>query len=291
MFITFDKSGSMDDSSKWSNATQALGAFFSDPGAAGLRVALRFFPTQDCGCNVDSCAQMLVPLGELTADAAPMDAQEEALLGAIANNGPNGNTPLYAALAGAIQAAEDQLMQAPNEKAVVIVVTDGEPNGCNEDFDDIAGLAGAGLANGVLTYSIGLVGSNENLMNMIAQEGGTMSAFLIGNGNTSQDLLNALLAIQGSTVSCQFVVPDTSADGTPIDPKQVNVVYSSGGGPPQTVPQVSGPGECGDAPAWYYDNPSDPNTISLCPNFCDVVQQDESAQINLQFGCATEGPA
>ena len=125
MFIQFDKSGSMDDNNKWTNATNALGAFFQDPGAAGLRVALRFFPTNDCGCNVASCAQMEVDLGPLTADPAPADTQEQALMDAIAANGPNGNTPLYAALAGAIQAAETQLMTNPAERAVVVIVTDG----------------------------------------------------------------------------------------------------------------------------------------------------------------------
>jgi hypothetical protein len=178
----------------------------------------------------------------------------------------------------------------PGEKAVVILVTDGEPNGCNENFDDIAALAAAGLANGVPTYAIGLVGSNEALMNQIAQEGGTGQAFLIGNGNTSQDLLAALQAIQGNTVSCTFAVPDTSADGTPIDPKQVNLVYSSGGNAPQTVPQVASAADCGDDPAWYYDNPADPSTITLCPVFCAQVQGDASADIKLEFGCATETP-
>ena len=44
MIIMFDRSGSMDQSNKWPNATSALTAFFEDPGTAGLRIALRFFP-------------------------------------------------------------------------------------------------------------------------------------------------------------------------------------------------------------------------------------------------------
>lgn len=295
MFITFDKSGSMDDDNKWQNATSALNAFFADPGAANLRVALRFFPhdepTSNCGCDIDSCANMLVPLGALTAESAPADAQEAALEEAIDSTGPDGNTPMYAALGGALQAARDQQEAAPSEVAVVILVTDGEPNGCNEDPDDIAGLAADGLADGITTYSIGLAGSNESLMNLIAQQGGSNSAFLIGNGNTSADLLAALQAIQGNSVACQFVVPETSADGEPINPGLVNVLYSPNGGEGELVPQVGGADECGSSPGWYYDDPANPKAVILCPGFCDQVQASESAQIKLKFGCATQGPA
>src|SRR5438094_799735 len=44
MFVTFDKSGSMSQNNKWTDATTAFIAFFRDPGTAGLRVAFRFFP-------------------------------------------------------------------------------------------------------------------------------------------------------------------------------------------------------------------------------------------------------
>ena len=289
MFIQFDKSGSMDNDNKWNNATNALSAFFQDPGAAGLRVALRFFPNDGCGCNIDDCAQMEVALAPLTADPAPADTQEQALLDAINANGPDGNTPMYAALAGAIQAAETHIMDNPGERAVVIIVTDGEPNGCNEDYDDIAGLAAAGVQNDVLTYAIGLQGSNENLMNMIAAQGGTNQAFLIGNGNTTQDLLTALQQIQGNTVSCSFVVPTEASNGQTIDPNQVNLVVTSGG-TSTTVPQVADAGSCGSDPGWYYDDPANPSVITLCPDYCDAIQADENAQIKLEFGCATETP-
>lgn len=286
MFLTFDKSGSMDDNNKWNNATGALGSFFGDPQAAGIRVALRFFPhdqpTSNCGCNIDSCANMLVPLGELTADPAPTDTQEQALNGAIASTSPGGNTPMYAALAGVIQAAQTQLAAAPNETAVAIIVTDGEPNGCNEDVDDIAALAAAGLASGVTTFSIGLAGSNESLMHDIALQGGSTSAFIIGNGNTSAELLAAFQAIQEASVRCDFVVPETSADGQEINPDLVNVVFNG-----ETVPQVASVDDCGWGPGWYYDDPSDPANIHLCPAFCMTAQADEDAEINLKFGCGT----
>ncbi len=289
MFIQFDKSGSMDQDGKWGNATAALSAFFQDPDAAGLRVGLRFFPTSDCGCDIDDCAELQVPLAPLTAEPAPADAHEDDLLSAIDDHDPNGNTPLYAALAGSIQAAESHLSSNPGEKSVVIIVTDGEPTSCNEDFDDIAALAADGLQNGVLTYAIGLVGSNINLMNMIALQGGTGQAFVIGNGNTAEELLAALTQIQGNTVSCSFVVPDQASNGDAIDPKQVNLVVTTGGNE-TTVPQVPDVGSCGSEPGWYYDDPANPSVITLCPEYCAQIQADDSAQVKLEFGCATQGP-
>src|SRR5690606_37867683 len=124
--------------------------------------------------------------------------------------------------------------------------------------------------------------SNEGLMNQIAQEGGTGQAFLIGNGNTAQDLLAALQAIQGSTVSCSFVVPEQSSDGQDIDPYQVNLLVTVNG-QTQKVPMVTDAASCTSDPGWYYDDPTDPNTITLCPGFCDTVQADENAEIRLEF--------
>ena len=113
MLVMFDKSGSMDDEvsnnvTRWDLASAALNAFFQDPGSAGLNVALRFFPDDvpaaGCNhrdCNENACSQVRVPIGALLADPAPADAQEAALVAAVNATTPDGNTPTYAALAGA----------------------------------------------------------------------------------------------------------------------------------------------------------------------------------------------
>ena len=95
MLVMFDRSGSMNQSGKWTAASGALVAFFKDPGTAGLRVALRFFPhdqpASGCTnqqCSVSACAQPLVPIGALTADPAPTDAQEQKLVSAVQNQSP-----------------------------------------------------------------------------------------------------------------------------------------------------------------------------------------------------------
>jgi Mg-chelatase subunit ChlD len=302
MLIMFDDSGSMDQNNKWPQASAALIAFFQDPASAGLRVALRFFPSDQpaagCtggnsgACDVNACAQVLVPLAALTADPAPTDSQEQALVSAVQNTGPTngGGTPLSAALGGAEQWAVAAQGQYPGDKVVVILVTDGAPNGCDENIGNIAGLAGTAFSqNGILTYAVGLEGSNTGDMDQIAQSGGTGQGIFIGSGNAEQDLLNALKAIQGSAVSCNIPMPAAPA-GQTLNPDQVNVNYTPGGGSTQTINRVTDSSGC-DATSggWYYDSNTAPSMITLCPATCTAVQADPNAALNILLGCKSAG--
>jgi hypothetical protein len=133
MLVMFDRSGSMLDcsdgtprqqsqlcptASRWDTASAALKAFFADPGAADLGVALRFFPhdlpAAGCtggnngACDANACSPVRVDMGTLTSAAAPADAQEAALIAAVDASGPpapgggmmSGGTPIHAALSG-----------------------------------------------------------------------------------------------------------------------------------------------------------------------------------------------
>ncbi len=297
MLVMFDRSGSMNNNNKWGQASGALVAFFQDPGTAGLRVALRFFPHDQPAagctnnqCSIPACAQPLVPIGPLTADPAPTDTQEQLLVTAVTGNGPGngGGTPMYAALGGAESWATTYAKAHPTEKVVVILVTDGAPNGCDEDIGNISQQAAAALASdSVYTYAVGLEGSNESDMDAIAQAGGTTKGFFIGAGNAQADLLAALKAIQGSQVSCEFALPPSSKSGQAIDPNKVNVNFTPGGGSTETLGQVADASECGNG-GWYYDNPTAPTTITLCPSTCTTVQGDKNAKIEILLGCATK---
>jgi len=297
MLIMFDRSGSMNQNNKWTQASSALTAFFEDPGTAGLRVALRFFPHDQpaSGCNnndcdENACAQVLVPLGALTADSAPTDAQEQALVSAVQNQAPGngGGTPMYAALSGAEKWAASTLAQNPGDKVVVILVTDGAPNGCDENIQHIAGLASTAFGSqGVLTYAVGLEGSNTSDMDAIAKAGGTNQGIFIGSGNAQQDLLNALKNIQGQTVSCNIPFPKAQ-NGQTENPNLINVNYTPGsGGDTQTLNQVADANDCGNG-GWYYDNPTAPTTITLCPSTCTEIQADKNAKIDVLIGCETQ---
>jgi hypothetical protein len=289
MLIMFDKSGSM-SGPKWSACTAALQSFFMDPASAGLRVALRFFPDDGCDedCDVTACSHPKVPLGALTELSAPTDVQEQALLDAFLDVVPSGGTPMSAALDGAIEWATTVLATAPDDKAVVVLVTDGEPEDCNTSASYLIHTASQAYEEqGILTFAIGLQGSDEALMNSLASAGGTTKGIIIGATDPKKDLLAALEEISDTTVACEYAMP-TSTTGQEVDPGKINVLYYPGDGSlPITVGQVAGADACGNKAAWYYDDPVKPTTIRLCPAACQGVQADPHAKLEILLGCGT----
>jgi len=285
MFVAVDISGSMNDAGKFDDTKAAFTAFFQDPQAAGLQVALRFWPFDGCDdvtCDVDACATPEVPLG-LLSDAA----HRQALIDAFNAKTPQGPTPMSAALAGAAQWAHDHIAATPGpEKVVIILVTDGEPHGCVEDITVISQTAAdAWSTDGVRTYAVGLQGSAEADMNAIALAGETNAGIFIGSGNAQQDLLDALLAIAGDAVDCSFVVPDPSDPQSQLDPRQVRVEYTPGSSATELLDHVADASACGASGGWYYDDPNDPTTITLCPSSCTAAQADSQAKLAVAMGC------
>ncbi len=285
MYIMFDKSFSMLD--KWKQATAALQAFFMDPASAGLRVALRFFPDEGCdnNCSVAGCAQPKVGLGELTNLSAPTDTHEQKLLDAFIDVDPAGGTPMSAALDGALLWAKGVLNTAPEEKAVVVLVTDGEPTDCNQDENDLISAAGSAFENrGIITFTIGLEGSAEPVLNGIAHAGGSKKAIFVGTEKAQEELTAALDAIRETSIACEFQMPT----GDMVDPGKINVVYTPGDGSDViTIGQVVSAADCGAKAAWYYDNPVNPSKITLCPTTCTSIQADEHAKLDILLGCGT----
>jgi len=332
MLVMFDRSGSMHDCtdgtdrdqqelcpsppSRWDTASGALKAFFASPGAADLGVALRFFPHdspavgcsggQQATCDAMACSQVLVDMGVLTADAAPTDAHEAALVAATdmatppdpaGMTGANQGTPIYAALEGALIWASAYQLAHPEQRTVVVFVTDGAPNGCNTDFDDISQLAADALAaSTVTTYMIGLTdagggGVNQDDMDQVAAAGGTMQAFFVSDGATAaQELIDTFNAIRGMAISCEFAVPVATSGGMPIDPNLLNVNYTAGTGSEVPLVKVANAAACGAEPAWYYDNETMPTQILLCPTACTTVTADPNAQIQILAGCKPRIP-
>ena len=269
-------------------SVSAFTSFFTDPEADGLEVALRFWPQGGCNdntCDTNACAQPQVPLGSL-ADGA----HEQALVNLFLATDPNGNTPMSAALGGATQWALDQQVSAEAVKRyVVILVTDGEPNGCQENINSIASIAGDAFQSGdILTFAVGLQGSNESDMDAIASAGGTMTGFFIGSGNAQADLLAALKQIQQTAVACTFAMPESESVNEVVDPTKVNVTYTPTGGQTATISQVASEADCtAQNGGWYYDDPTDPSIIQLCESTCNAVQQDDGASVEVVLGCQT----
>lgn len=297
MLLVVDISSSMNNDDKWEQASDALVAFLESPETSGLSIGLRFYPddfSQEGGpelcnrddCSIEACSRPLVESGPLTAASGDADAQEQRLVDAIRSTnawGEDGRgTPTYAALGGGLEWGRQYQADHPGERAIVILVTDGEPNGCNSDNSAIAGLAGdAFRQDGIETYAIGLEGSQERQMDEIAEAGGTGEGIFIGSANAQQDLLEALTTIRGETLDCEFDIPDP--DMGELDPNKVNVVLTAGDSDEQ-FSKVDGAQQCGDDNAWYYQGS---DRIVLCPAACDATLANPNASISLVFGCTT----
>jgi hypothetical protein len=318
MFVTFDRSTSMVRAepdpvtllNRWETAALALTEFFSSPAADGLGVALRFFPddrpevgcTQE-ECNVAACTEPLVPMDTLSAAVAPDDAHEAALILAVEEATPmlpmngemaKGGTPISVALEGAAAWTASHQQDHPDQKTVILFVTDGDPAGCDERPAFIQGIAQTALAeHDVSTYVVGLTdalgeGVNQDNLNELAAAGGTEQAFFIKDGPTAaEDLFDALDAVRGLALPCDFPLPESTKEGTEIDPGFVNVVYTAGDGTERTLTKLSEGTTCADSQSWHYDNEDTPSRIVLCPSACDVISADGSAKLQILAGCLT----
>jgi hypothetical protein len=311
--------------SRWDLTSAALIKFFQSPDAADLNVALRFFPDDTPGCtgfpnmgggrpppgmdagvpatdagttlncDVATCAVPLVNIAPLLVDPAPADAHEAELVAAVMNGtppgpampNPNPSTPTYPALGGAEQWAVAYQTAHPDGQAVVVLVTDGEPQGCDTSANNIAKLAAdANTQAGILTYVVGLTGSSEAGLNQIARSGGTDQAYFVSDGNGATDeLLKTLISIKGMALSCDLDVPTNDEAGMEINPKLINVNYASGTNAAKELGYVESLAACGTEPAWYYDDPMNPKMIHLCPSTCATVKADTMATLQILAGC------
>jgi hypothetical protein len=127
----------------------------------------------------------------------------------------------------------------------------------------------------------GIAGDMGNFANGIDQE---FSAVF--------DSLATAVIADAVPVECEWVIP-APPDGEQLDPSRVNVMFTGGDGTTQTVYGVGSVADCppaSDSLAWHYDNQSAPKTVVACPDTCPVLQSDDAARIDVQFGCATESP-
>jgi hypothetical protein len=303
LVLMYDKSGSMGDPAeggnpalKWIPVNTGMKAFFTDPASAGYNASLQFFPAQGnvaatCGANY---ATPLVPLTPLT--------QSGPLVAALDAASPQGGTPTKPALDGAITYATQTAKANPDERTVVVLITDGEPGmmvsgtfapGCaNNDIAHIAAAAQAAVAASpsILVYVIG-VGTDFDVANLntVAAAGGTQKAFIVSATDPTQtkgQLQQAFEAVRTQIkLGCDFGLP-APPSGQQLDKNRVNVGFTNGGG--QETPLVYS-GDCSAPNGWHYDNINNPTRIQLCPSTCATAQADRNGKLTIAFGCLTNG--
>lgn len=287
--IMLDQSGSMAEAGKWAAVKTALLGFANDSRFAGTGVGLQTFPSAagNAACVGDTYTGALLPIAPLPG-AAP---QLTSLLNARAPV-VGGDTPTRPALAGALTYAK-QWASAPAKAGattIVLLATDGEPTICGTDTQAIASLATTAF-NGkpsIRTFVVGVGTGFEAPLDAIAVAGGTGKAIRVDvAGDTTAKFRQALAAIRGQAIACNFDIPPPPA-GKALDPTQVNVRLTRNGTTTNLL-QGKSAADCGTADdQWFYDNPQAPTRIDLCPATCEAARASaESASVSLQFGCQT----
>jgi hypothetical protein len=314
------------NTSKWAAVTSALDSFVTGANTAGISVGIQYFgvppggsstpmcqssctTTTDCGpaadgpCLFGLCVGCLASLASnfggdsCTAadyakpdvEIAPLPGAGAALSASIAKHGPSTDTPTSAALQGAVDHAQAWAKAHTNDVVIAVLATDGDPTECDTTLSDIDAIAATGVSGTpkVLTFVIG-VGTSTAALNGIAAAGGTSSAFLVDTTqNVNQQFLAALDKIRGTALGCNYTIP-IPTNGTP-NFNEINVEYTPGnGGATELVPRVDGAAQCpATGSAWYYDDPTAPTQIILCPSTCTTVLGDSSGNLEVLIGCAT----
>jgi len=230
MYIMQDRSGSMGNdcnigsgtNSKWCHAINALSGYFNSQQAAGNAAAIQFFPlpnhtSQLCatGTGYDVAAAPTPPPAYTTLPTNTFDA----LLNSENDNG-GGGTPTEAAIRGLVNFTANN--RRGGRVTIGILVTDGDPNGCDENLTDLSNLLQAHFtATTLRTYVIGMTGADDGNLEQIAQGGnaplhpdvvgtltgacGTSTApcrhWNVGDGNP-EGFIQALAAIEESANGC-----------------------------------------------------------------------------------------
>jgi len=232
---------------------------------------------------------------------------------------PGGGTPTRPALQGTIDYLTTVQQKYPGSKTVIVFLTDGEPlfgyqqgsdvnllyscddltNGCPLGPAGASGTGTCATADGEVQKVADVIKTAKSgsiyLFGVGDLSDATMGIWATATGNPAVSLKNlspsdaattlktALESIRSTHLDCNITIPPPSSGA--IDPSKVNVAYVNGSGTPTqlgksvgcTSPQMS----------WQFDDPSNPKKIALCPNACDMVQQDPAGKVNVVFGCAT----
>lgn len=317
--IMMDKSMTMTEPSaadktkmKWDDIKAAISAFATDPESADIGVGVGFFaifvesPCKDGDCitcspnDYANLAAHGAAIGELSSNATNVINAMDRVVLEGGNNG--GQTPIYPALEGALQAADTNMTTNAGRKTVVVLATDGIPNVCNSSMSNVLRTAEDGVRRGIKTYLVGTVAAADaatldgrtgmselgNLSQM-AQSGGTGAPFIVdlSGSSTTKQFISAMNSIRdANNVGCQFDIPP-APNGKVLDLSQATVTYLNGSGGSMPLGWVTDSTACAGGDGFYYDDNDTPTTVRLCTKTCDAVTADAGAKIDMAFACPT----
>ncbi len=305
LYLLFDHSGSMKESvsggTKWTGSVAAISSLVTK-STDDLKMGLKLFPpvgAPDKTCTASFFATPDVPVAPLSTSRNPILCHlgGGSSCGGITAAGPDGNgTPMAIALDQAIKYMATAYKGEGTR--VVVLITDGDPNGCGDIGDVItaATKAPSGTEK-VIVYVIGAPGGTVSNLSRVAEAGGGKRTptcvgstsdptkachYQIGGTSFEKDLTAALEDIKGKALTCTFNVP-AGASGSTVDKSKVNV-NETAGGVTSTLPQ-----DPSHTNGWDYTDGG--ATITVYGPECDKLKADPTVKIQIILGCKTKGPA
>jgi hypothetical protein len=288
--------------SKACYATYALADYLIDVSpSVDTRLAFQFLPLSTNACSGQAYDTPLIDLTTLPV------AESHNLIQEISDATFNSNqfTNIEGALRGL--AAFTAANVTPGREMIGVLMTDGDPLTCEQDVPTLADILAQHYADtGLRTFIIGMTGATEANLEEIGEAGGTTPHddwcgaigppchyWNVGDGS-GDALANALQGIIALAVPlpCQLDVLDlTPPDGEHLDFDNVNVNLTQGT-TTTTMGEVADVGHCpSDTAAWYYDNPSAPTMIVLCPSACNLVSGvADGARVSVTVACTIYEP-
>lgn len=169
--------------SKWCFAINALSGYLGSAGAKDNAAALQFFRLNNhttglCNTGVGYDVARFPTTGYETLPSTAFNS-------ILNNETTTGNTPTEAAVRGI--STFTNANRRGGRVTIGLLITDGDPNGCNDDVNHLAGLLSAHhAATKVRTYVIGMNGATFSNLEAIAKGGGAPT-----HANTVGTLTNA----------------------------------------------------------------------------------------------------
>jgi von Willebrand factor type A domain len=294
IYIMFDQSGSMLNDvggmTRLDAIERATRTFLTEQASAEISVGVGYFGYQPIGQT--SCEPH-----DYASPSVPITLDHDEVLRSLAEREPIGETPTGAAVRGGCAYAKEWKQANVGHSVVVLLLTDGEPKApmscssgtCCPTLDDAVQAAADCRSGdlGIATYVLGVGPFLDNLQ-QIAQAGGTDHAYLIGDQDVEQQVLQALNAIRGdASIPCELKLPEPTG-GTGLDYGLVNVAYQDSSCALTRIYNVPSDASCdGVEGGWYYDDPTAPTSVKLCGASCDRVS-GPGGRLAFTVGCETE---
>lgn len=287
--------------SKWEDTRIALETALDQlQTQANIAVGVSMFPRDDV-CSVTQTPNIQVD---------PLDSTQVAGLKAFFGTvDPAGRTPLAGATILSYEHLRTQLQAGQLEgNKFVVLITDGFETCAPTELDKLVNSDVPKAYNlfNIRTFVIGAPGSEgaRSLLSQIAKAGGTASSstctadpngsadvgdchFDLTNVSSPQDFANqlsqALEAISGTVLTCEFDVPQATGGGE-VDRDKVNVSVTPEGGSATNLQQDNADCETA-ADGWQYN--ADKSKIILCGNACDTAKM-EGSSVQIVLGCPSD---